>query len=75
MDNENYDSETVNPGTWRNEPEAHGLQLLPSSLSNRSKKSSDLRERYADYFVGDGSIPWQARMIYILINEIHHSQV
>lgn len=35
MDNENYDSETVNPGTWRNEPEAHGLQLLPSSLSNR----------------------------------------
>lgn len=65
VDKENYDAGIIIPGNWRDEPESHGLQPLPSSLSNRSsQRSTDLRERYAHYFVGAGSVPWQARMIH-----------
>lgn len=64
-DNENFDAGIIIPGNWRNEPHSHGLQPLPTSLSNRSsQRSTDLRESYASYFVGAGSVSWQARRIH-----------
>ncbi|XP_057661629.1 putative nuclease HARBI1 [Diorhabda carinulata] len=62
VDTENYEA---GAGNWRNEPESLGMQPLPISLSNRSsQRSIDRREKYANYFVGSGSVPWQARMIH-----------
>ncbi|XP_045775412.1 putative nuclease HARBI1 [Maniola jurtina] len=65
VDKENYEAGTIVPGNWRNEPESLGMQPLPISLSNRSsQRSIDRRERYANYFVGSGSVSWQTRMIH-----------
>lgn len=66
VDTENFDEGTVIPGTWREEPASQGLKPLPISCSSNrsSRRSTDLREKYADYFVGDGSVPWQTRMIH-----------
>ena len=65
VDKENVNEGTVIPGNWREGPAPQGLEPLPTCLSNRSSgRSTDLRERYANYFVEDGSVPWQARMIH-----------
>lgn len=65
VDRENVDAGIFISGNWREEPEPQGLGPLPTCLSNRSsQRCTDLRERYADYFVGDGSVPWQTRMIH-----------
>lgn len=65
VDTEDFETGTVVSGNWRNEPQPLGMQPLPASLSNRSsQRSTDRRDRYAQYFVGSGSVPWQTRMIH-----------
>lgn len=56
---------TIMEGNWRNLPQPLGLLPLPRTLTNRStRRAQELREKYADYFVGEGSVSWQLRMIY-----------
>jgi hypothetical protein len=51
-------------GSWRNE----NLHLLPSmdkTGSNHSPRMArELRKRYTMYFVKDGVVSWQSRMIH-----------
>lgn len=64
-DKENISAGIVTPGNWREEPDPQGLKPLPGCLSNHAARSAvELRDKYADYFVEDGSVPWQTRMVY-----------
>lgn len=64
-DQENVNAGNVIPGTWRQELNSQGFKPILHSSSNRSSRSAtDLRDRYADYFVGEGSVEWQTRMVY-----------
>lgn len=65
VDGENHDTGEIIGGSWRNEHQTLGLLPLPRNLSRHpNRRSQDLRERLADYFVGEGSVPWQLRMIH-----------
>lgn len=65
VDSENFDTGAIVRGNWRDESEPNGFESLKNSLANHStRRSQDLRERYADYFVAEGSVPWQTRMVY-----------
>lgn len=53
----------VKPGSWRSE-----ISELPSVVrsrnNNRAKAIAEkLRQRYKDYFVGDGAVLWQRNMV------------
>lgn len=74
VDTENTQSGTVINGNWRDQPEPRGIQSLPRTLAHHGSHSSRaLRERYADYFVGEGSVPWQTQMIFL--NEYRQQQL
>jgi DDE superfamily endonuclease len=65
VDTERTQAGTTIPGSWRNEPQPLGMQAMPISHSNHpSHNSAGLRESYANYFVGSGSVPWQLGMIH-----------
>lgn len=50
-------------GDWRDVP-AEGLQdLLTNSHNHSSRDARTIRDNYANYFVGEGSVDWQIRMI------------
>lgn len=64
-DIETLDNDSIIEGSWRSSQQLLGLLPLPRTLSNHpNRRSQDLRERLADYFVGEGSVPWQLRMVY-----------
>lgn len=53
----------VIPGDWREVP-SEGLEDLPTTTQNHSSRDArTIRDNYADYFVGKGSVDWQMRMI------------
>ncbi|XP_076667932.1 uncharacterized protein LOC143368759 [Andrena cerasifolii] len=56
----NLDNGSIIEGSWRSAQQPLGLLPLSRTLSNHpNRRSQDLRERLADYFVGEGSVPWQ----------------
>lgn len=64
VDTENIETGNIIPGSWR-EFLATGLINIERSLQNRSSQQAhNVRDSYADYFVGEGSVPWQARMVH-----------
>lgn len=64
VDTENIETGTITLGSWR-EFLATGMVNIESSLQNRSsQQAQNVQDSYADYFVGEGSVPWQARMVY-----------
>lgn len=51
-------------GNWRDVP-SNGLEPIPTNNSNHSaQRARIVRDKYAAYFVGDGSVNWQLRMIH-----------
>lgn len=64
LDVEDSDTTNINLGSWRNIPR-DGLADLPTSLQNRtSQDARRIRENYADFFIGEGAVEWQWRMIH-----------
>ncbi|KOB77057.1 Uncharacterized protein OBRU01_04632 [Operophtera brumata] len=64
VDTENIETGNITPGSWREFLPA-GIVNIERSLQNRSSQQAhNVRDRYADYFVGEGSVPWQARMVH-----------
>lgn len=48
------------PGQWRVEAEKSELfELERTKCKNFAKKASDARNIFADYFMQEGSVPWQ----------------
>ena len=64
VDAENFESGALIEGSWRSLQPSLGLLPLCRTLANHpTRRAQDLRERLAEYFVGEGSVPWQLRMI------------
>lgn len=68
VDGEDFSSGTIRNGSWRSIPTAGVDELMsPLSSNNYSRNAKDLRDRYADYFVGPGKVSWQDYIIIIII--------
>lgn len=51
-------------GSWRNDTNPTGLQHLGTILQrNSNTEAKDKRNSFADYFLGEGAVSWQNRMI------------
>lgn len=58
-----FDSEEggqIKPGTWRTEIERNSLLNLPSIARKSSISCQNIRDEFAEYFVTNGRVPWQA---------------
>lgn len=65
-DMENLDEGTITPGSWRSQEGPKGLADITKSLgsNNYSRQASEVRDKFADYFIGKGSVSWQNKMIH-----------
>lgn len=65
IDHDIQDGEIV-PGLWRQEGAGSGLQELTNNLgsNNFTASAENTRRSYTNYFMGEGALPWQARMIH-----------
>lgn len=65
VDIEDHEKGCILPGSWRNEPEPNGLlQLGTPSQRNYLTDARKKRDKFADYFMGEGAVDWQSRFIY-----------
>lgn len=64
VDEENIDEYRVIIGGSSRSHFHSGLLLISNSGSNSSKIARLLREKYTTYFMNEGSVPWQERMIF-----------
>lgn len=63
VDFEDIRNGRISGGNWR-EVSTEGLVNLPRTAQNHSSRDARIiRDNYADYFVGAGSVSWQSRMI------------
>lgn len=64
VDYENVDTGEIIPGTWRQE----NLTLMPSidrvGSNHYSRQAREIREKLSKYFVNEGAVSWQSRMIH-----------
>lgn len=64
FDTEDIETGNIIPGSWREFLPA-GMVDIERGMQNRSSQQAQkVRDHYADYFVGEGSVPWQARMVH-----------
>lgn len=63
IDEENTNSGEIIRGSWREIPQ-EAFRPLSSFSGNHSRNAHRIRDHYSDYFVGQGRLEWQERMIY-----------
>lgn len=67
VDVENHFAGTITPGSWRedkNRPKARVLiNLSPSQHRNCLVEAREKRDKLASYFIGEGAVTWQDKMI------------
>lgn len=62
VDSEDLNTCDVTPGIWRND--ANGLQSVSNLGSNNYKREAEkIRSSYAQYFMTEGSVPWQWKKV------------
>ncbi len=62
VDVENFNTGEVIPGIWRNEI-TNLLSIFSQGGSNHSINSEKIRDLYAEYFMNEGSVPWQWNLV------------
>jgi hypothetical protein len=69
VDTEYYNARNVIPGSWRNNGHVQGMQDTTFRLgsNNYSNDAASVRDSCADYFVDEGSVPWQLRIVIPII--------
>ena len=61
FDRECYEEGRIEDGSWRNNGD---LVPLERNISrNASSDSKQIRNEFKNYFVNEGSVPWQRRMV------------
>ena len=63
VDNEDLDTGTFHEGQWRTERNLGLAPVRNIASNNYSTSAAHLRDQYADYFSGAGSVPWQLKAI------------
>lgn len=64
QDIEDLENGKLIPGQWRKEPQFTGvINLAATSQRNYLNEAKDKRDSLADYFMGEGAVTWQDRMI------------
>lgn len=63
VDNEDISTGTITPGTWRDSVSESGLQSLTKHGSRCPSGPKALRDSLANYFLTDGAVPWQWRLL------------
>jgi hypothetical protein len=65
VDTKDYNARNVIPASWRNNGHVQRMQDITFRLgsNNYSNDAASVRDSCADYFVNEGSVPWQLRMI------------
>lgn len=63
-DVEDIDNNTINLGSWRENPAPGGLiNLTPTRERNFNNNARIRRTQFANYFMGEGEVEWQYRMV------------
>ncbi|XP_001951832.2 putative nuclease HARBI1 [Acyrthosiphon pisum] len=64
QDIEDLENGILIPGQWRKEPQSTGvINIAATSQRNYLNEAKDKRDSLADYFMGEGAVTWQDRMI------------
>jgi len=64
QDIEDLENDILIPGQWRKEPQSTGvINIAATSQRNYLNKAKDKRDSLAYYFMGEGAVTWQDRMI------------
>ena len=63
VDYEDLDTGTFHEGQWRAERNVGLAPVRNIASNNYSTSAANLRDQYADYFSGAGSVPWQLKAI------------
>lgn len=65
VDEENINTGEVVPGSWRTEVLNEGLSSVTykSKHHNPTIAAKNVRDELADWFMGEGSVPWQLRFV------------
>jgi len=64
IDIEDVVNNTVNLGSWREDPAPGGIiNLAPTRDRNFNAAARLKRTQFANYFIGEGEVEWQYRMI------------
>lgn len=64
LDEEDRESGQIRPGSWRNESNIPLPSIRTLGSNHSSRRARELRDRLCQYFVGEGAVPWQQRMIF-----------
>jgi hypothetical protein len=62
VDTEDINRSEIIPGSWRSE--VHGMFDIGRFASNHSQQAKAIREAYKKYFMNEGRVPWQNRMVH-----------
>ena len=62
VDMEDENMGEIRPGSWRSEQVAL-RSVARTGANNYTREAVAVREQYADYFMGDGQVSWQNKMI------------
>lgn len=64
VDIEDLENGFIIPGDWRNEPESTGLvEIATANQRNYLSEARKKRDNLAEYFINEGAVSWQDRMI------------
>lgn len=64
VDEENIDEGIITEGSWRTQSYSSFLPIANSRSNHSSQAARDLRDKYQEYFLNEGSVSWQEMMIY-----------
>lgn len=63
VDTEDWDTGSINLGTWRNTKHGGLVDVTHASSNNYKKTAAAVRDSYAEKFVTTNIVPWQWKMI------------
>lgn len=64
LDEEDIDSGQIRLGSWRNESNITLSPLETVGGNHSSRLAREKRDRICQYFMNEGAVPWQERMIF-----------
>ncbi|KAB0796451.1 hypothetical protein PPYR_10512 [Photinus pyralis] len=64
IDEEDIDNGCFTQGSWRNDSTNIPRSTSGGTSNHSSRYARQIRDMLCDYFVGEGAVPWQERMIY-----------